>query len=149
MITFNILSLSTFDLFLKDILDLRTTYNETAAFNRIPMMISYLRWPQFQDVRVAQPEVKKRYIERIKQFVQTHNASTESDAGMFYIEEIDQVERLAEYMFEPLDAKYLDTQHKDFGAFYQEYDLRRECDFYATFPELADFFDNCKMITNG
>lgn len=149
MITFNILSLSTFDQFLNDILVLRSTYNDDAAFNRIPMMISYLRWPQFQDVRVAPTEVKQLYIERIKQFVKTHSTAAPGDAGMFYIEEIDQVARLAEYMFEPLDAAYLNTQQKDFGAFYQEFDVRRDCDFYETFPELADYYDNCKMIANG
>jgi pyruvate-formate lyase-activating enzyme len=144
MITFNILSLSTFDLFLNDILDLRSTYNETAAFNRMPMMISYLRWPQFQDVRVAPSDIKQRYIDRITQFVKAHQSVTDSNAGMFYLEEIDQVERLAEYMFEPLDAQYLHLQMKDFGAFYSEYDKRRELNFIKTFPELEQFYRLCK-----
>lgn len=149
MITFNMLSLSTFDLFLGDILNLRSKYNDNAAFNRIPMMISYLRWPQFQDVRMAPTDVKKLYIERIKQFVKSNTTVTEDNAGMFYLEEIDQVERLGEYMFEPLDAMYVNTQQKDFGAFFQEFDVRRNCDFYETFPELADYYDTCRMIANG
>ncbi len=145
MITFNILSLSTFKDFLKDIWTMRTEFNENDAMNRLPMMISYLRWPQFQDVRIAPDTVKRKFLAEIKQYVAEHTRNSSPDqAGRFYLEEIDQVERLGEYMFEPLDAAYLETQYKDFGNFFPEFDLRRDCDFETTFPELINFFGFCK-----
>ena len=51
MITFNALSITSFDSFLMDIYNLRCQFNETDSFNRIPMMINYLRWPTFQNVQ--------------------------------------------------------------------------------------------------
>jgi organic radical activating enzyme len=149
MVTFNALSVTTFTEFLKDIWQMRVDFNENDAMNRIPMMISYLRWPQFQDVRILPESVKRPFAEKVKAFVQAHTRNTSPDrAGRFYLEEIDQVERLCEYMFEPLDADYLKRQYDDFGAFFGEYDERRNVSFDDLFPELSDFYTFC-LEQNG
>jgi organic radical activating enzyme len=144
MIAFNILSLSTFKPFLQDIWEMRRDFNESDAMNRVPMMINYIRWPQFQDVRIAPHALKTKYLAEIKEYVAANMRDTSpDDRGRFYLEELDQVNRLGEYMFEPLDLNYLSTQHKDFGAFYPEYDRRRNVSFSETFPELNDFLNKC------
>jgi len=33
---------------------------------------------------------------------------------------------------------------KDFGIYFEEYDRRKTTDFNSTFPELSEFFENCK-----
>lgn len=150
MIAFNILSLSTFKDFLHDVWTMRTEFNESDAMNRVPMMINYIRWPQFQDVRVAPAHIKTKYLAEMKEYMEAHTRNTSPDScGRFYLEEIDQMNRLGEYMFEPLDANYLMTQYKDFGAFYPEYDIRRDVDFHSTFPELSDFLNDCINKTNN
>lgn len=150
MITFNVLSLSTFDLFLKDIWTMRTEFNADDAMNRVPMMINYLRWPQFQDVRVAPADVKTTYLAKIKDYVSAHMRNTSPDlAGRFYLEELDQIERLGEYMFEPLDTNHHLIQKRDFGAFYEEYEQRRDVDFQEIFPELLNYYTECKYIANN
>lgn len=149
MIAFNVLSLSTFKLFLEDIWTMRRDFNASDAMNRVPMMINYIRWPQFQDVRVAPDHLKTKCITEIKEYVAAHMRDTSPDLrGRFYLEEWDQVQRLGEYMFEPLEANYLKVQHKDFGAFYPEYDRRRDVNFRETFPELSDFLTQCIESTN-
>lgn len=150
MITFNMLSLSSFKEFLSDVWTLRTEYNLNDAMNRLPMMISYLRWPQFQDVRVAPLEVKQKYLAEITEYVAFRMVNTtENSIGRFYLEEMDQIERLGEYMMEPLEPEYLKQQMKDVSSFYQEYDRRRTVNFAATFPELNDFYKQCIEITHG
>jgi organic radical activating enzyme len=147
MIAFNILSLSTFKDFLKDVWTLRVDFNESDSVNRVPMMINYIRWPQFQDVRIAPDAVKTKYLAEMTEFVNDHTRNTSPNScGRFYLEEIDQLSRLGEYMFEPLDAAYLNKQYKDFAAFYPEFDRRRDVDFHKTFPELSDFLNFCINI---
>jgi organic radical activating enzyme len=150
MITFNALSVTTFTEFLKDIWQMRVDFNEDDADNRIPMMISYLRWPQFQDVRILPKDIKDKFASQVRAYVLAHTRNTSPDkAGRFYLEEIDQVERLCEYMYEPLDASYLQQQYIDFGNFFREYDDRRDTRFDDAFPQLTDFYTFCIEQYNG
>lgn len=143
MTTFNALSMTTFDKFLDDIYKLRVEFNETASHNRIPMMFNYLRWPEFQNARILPTEFKRPYIDRIKQFVLDHSRSAgEGVAGRFYLEEIDQVNRLEEYiMQETSNENQLQMLRNKFGAFYREYDRRRGTDFTKVFPDMTEFYN--------
>lgn len=141
MITFNILSLTTFKEFLQDIMALRNEFNTSEEFNRVPIMINYLRWPQFQDARIAPQDVKDKYRAVIREYVMSHTQPIGDTKGMFYLEEVDQMERLFEYMDEPLDKDYLATQYNDFSVFYEEYDKRRSVSFDKEFPDLVPFRD--------
>jgi len=144
MITFNALSVSTFDLFLKDIWDMRVEFNEADAWNRVPMMINYLRWPDFQDVRVLPTEIKDEFKERISKFMQQYTRKTSPDQrGRFYLEEVDQMERLLAYMYEPYPDYKLEEHHKNFALFYEEYEVRRKVKFLEQFPELTNFYNMC------
>ena len=40
----------------------------------------------------------------------------------------------------------LTVDRKDFAAFVDEYDHRRGTDFKATFPELINFYNQCKDL---
>jgi hypothetical protein len=139
MINFNILSLSTFDLFLKDIIELRTEFNTTNAYNRVPMMINYLRWPEFQNVRIAPMEIKVKYIKRIKNFMLEH--ALDKDLGIVYLEEIDQINRLESYMLSELPEKELKKQLRDFSQFFKQYDLRREVSLPSLFPDYLNLYE--------
>ncbi|MBC7715159.1 MAG: twitch domain-containing radical SAM protein [Rhizobacter sp.] len=142
MITFNVLSLSTFDLFLKDILSIRREFNVNNGFNRLPMMINYLRWPEFQNVRVAPFDVKKKYIEKIKEYMLDNSSVRGCDeAGIFYLEEVDQVNRLELYMFSPMKSDDLKRQFKDFKVFYREYDKRKNISMKNLFPEYSALYE--------
>jgi organic radical activating enzyme len=138
MITFNILSLSTFDKFLEDVLKIRREFSPDIGYNRVPMMINYLMWPQFQNVRVAPAKVRKASIERIMNFV---NANSQKNGnGLIYLEEVDQIERLSEYAMQELDPKDLKLQVNDFRGFFNEFDRRRKGSFLELFPELRSLY---------
>lgn len=141
MVTFNALSVTSFTEFLDDIYQLRISYNENDAENRIPFMINYLRWPQFQDVRVLPMEIKQKYIDKILNFMKERDRNnSQNRAGRFYLEEIDQAERLKNYMETELDENTLKSLTDNFRSFYREYDVRRNTNFMQTFPELKQFY---------
>jgi organic radical activating enzyme len=134
MITFNVLSLGTFQDFLKDIWNLRSYYNESDAMNRIPMMISYLRWPPFLNAQLATDYIKDIFIHHINEFIDAHMRDTSpTDKARFYLEEKDQIDRLCEYLRDRPETNARDQT--DLVTFVKEYDKRRGTDFATTFPE--------------
>jgi len=156
MVTFNVLSMESFISFLADIWRLRVEFNETDAMNRIPMMIAYLRWPNFLSMQIAPEELKEKFSREVLAYVEEYaepepskkliiNGKTISPkTGRFYLEEIDQVKRLCEFMSQPPPNPK--QQKEDFWNYIEEYDQRRNRDFGETFPQLADFF--CEELMN-
>ena len=143
MVTFNALSLTTFSKFLDDVWHLRMSFNQFDSMNRIPMMISYLRWPPFLSMQILPIEFRKKYALEIKEFVLARTRQADpKKTGRFYLEEVDQVERLCEFMLQ--SPGELDRDIKDFALFIAEYDKRRVVNFNETFPELKEFFENAK-----
>ena len=144
MVTFNALSITTFENFLNDIWNLRVTFNEDDADNRIPMMISYLRWPKFMSATILPQELKEKYGNKYISFVRAHARNTSpSKAGRFYLEEIDQIDRLCEFMAKEPDT--INRDRRDFVIFFNEYDKRRKTNFNETFPELKDMKDGWSL----
>lgn len=148
MVTFNALSMTTFKDFLNDIYNLRVKYNQHDGHNRVTLMINYLRWPEFQNARLLPNDFKQKYINEIKEFVLDHSKGRgEGIAGRFYLEEIDQVNRLEDYlMLEADDEKELNKLRRQFTDFYREFDKRRECNFAETFPEYMEMFEEWSKL---
>ncbi len=145
MVTFNALSITTFEDFLKDIWQLRVDFNPNDAMNRIPIMISYLRWPPFMSMKILSDEIKKKYCNKYQEYVNAHTRTTSPNkAGRFYLEEIDQLDRLCEFMMGEPDDIVRDRQ--DFAIYFDEYDRRRETNFEETFPELLEFIQACRIV---
>lgn len=146
MVTFNALSITTFEQFLSDIYDLRVRYNPDDAMNRVPLMISYLRWPPFMGMRILPKEIRERYSVIFKDFVMARTRSTSpKKAGRFYLEEIDQINRLCEFMLTEENDEELARNRKDFGIYFTEYDRRRQTQFGQCFPELIEFMEHCAI----
>lgn len=144
MVTFNALSVTTFLDFLDDILDLRLRYNESGATNRLPLVISYLRWPPFLAVHVLPEEIRFHYADLYDRFADTF--ADEEKLGFevrrLYLEEVDQLRRLAAWLRSPAPPEEeLRKNRADFKSFIETYDKRRGTDFAAVFPELAPFLE--------
>jgi hypothetical protein len=43
-----------------------------------------------------------------------------------------------------LDPEYVKLQQADFYRFFTEHDKRRKTDFLATFPEMREFWNECR-----
>lgn len=145
MVATNLLSVTTFDQFLIFVHSLREKFNETDAENRIPMMISYVRWPNHLNIRHLSDDIKTHYGKRWIETVMARTRQADpTKAGRFYLEEVDQVERLIEFMH----GTETDTslQRRNFFLYHQQYDERRKVSFDNVFPELSDFMTECGTI---
>lgn len=143
MVATNLLSVTTFHEFLDFVYTLRTEFNEDDGHNRIPMMISYVRWPHYLDLRHLPQNIKDKYGNLWQSFVESKTRITSPNkAGRFYLEEIDQVKRLVGFM-QMLGEDALKNK-KDFALYHDQYDARRHVDFAETFPELMPFYHECK-----
>jgi hypothetical protein len=147
MITFNGLSLFSFKDFLNDVWTLRTIYNDDDAHNRIPFMLSYLRWPEHQSIKIIPEAFKDKYFPEILEFVKGKMRKTSpSRAGRFYLEELDQVERLIEYS---KNTNLLDETaelRSYFYQFFEEYDRRKGTTITEVFPEMKEYWKHCEEM---
>lgn len=154
MITFNLLSVTSFTEFLDDIIGLRHEFNSDDSDNRIPLMVAYLRWPKFLDVRLLSNDIKEQFEQKLTNYYQnwTRDSWRErrksaikaglefKESGRFYLEEIDQFNRLIGYMKSPHDN--IELERRNFKIFIEEYDRRKNLNFNNTFPELIIFKNN-------
>ena len=152
MITFSMLSMTPFFIdFLDQIHLLRSVYNQTDSMNRVPFMISYVRWPTFLSPQVAPRPQKKWFVDTVIPWMEEINDKVEPsklliregkvirpETGRFYLEEIDQIKRLGEFLME--EDKEFERNREDFWAYIEEYDKRRGKNFEEVFPELVEAF---------
>lgn len=141
MVTANMLGATTFGKFIEWIVALRTKFNTTEAINRVPMMISYLRWPDHLSMVNLPPELKLRYS---SEWATITDSLKSGVPGRVYLEEIDQIQRLTNFMN---SSSSNNVQTQDFYLFQSETDRRRGTDVCATFPELADYYAQGKQLT--
>jgi organic radical activating enzyme len=153
MVTTNILSVTTFDKFLQSIYELRMKYISTQDdfgrhINRVPMMISYLRWPRHLSITNLPNDLKIKYATEWREFATSRlfEKGLHPIACIFH-EEVDQIIRLCDFMLKP-EPELLKNM-KDFYMYHVEYDKRRGVDFEKTFPELSSFFSDCEKVANG
>lgn len=140
MTTVNALSAFSFRDFLEDIIVLRAKHFTDAAHSTLGLSINYLRWPQFQDIRILPDDVKAQAAKEILELVYAHKGKVPGfGEALFYLEEIDQIERLVKYMEQEMPNR--DVMLQDFKAFYNEYDRRRNLNFKKTFSDIAYMVD--------
>jgi pyruvate-formate lyase-activating enzyme len=150
MITMNLLSASTFRLFLERILELRETFQSPpdefgVNLNRTPIMISYLRWPEFLSLRNLPDLLKNKYAALWREFALNNTFDARPGGlGRIYLEEADQINRLVDFMLttEPLLIKNM----KNFYYYHIQYDLRRNTNLLNVFPELSEFYSDCQLL---
>lgn len=132
MTTVNILSVSTYHEFLEYVVQCRQRHGGPSRDrSRIGFSTSYLRWPRHQSITLLDAPQRAAFDQRLRD---TYAAwSGDGKLENFYIEEIDQIDRLLNYMHsvEP-DPEQLDA----FVGFFDEYDHRRGTRLLEVFPEL-------------
>ena len=144
IITMNNLSILGLQQLLEHILELRRLYSTT--YQRVWFDTPVLRTPSWQSLQIL-PESYVRILENVVKWMKLNRLDEDSDRfDGFKDYEIQRLERDVDWMKKgkKLNEKYIHDTRADFYRFFNEYDKRRETDFLATFPQMKDFWQECK-----
>jgi len=144
IITMNNLSLLGLKRLLEYILDLRGKHSHT--YQRVWFDTPVLRTPQWQSLQIL-PESYVSILEDTIKWMKTHKIKEgESRYDGFKDYEIQRMERDLAWMKngQKLNEKYLHEQRADFYRFFNEYNKRRGLSFEQTFPQMREFWQECK-----
>ena len=136
--TYNNLSITSMDRLLEKILDLRKRYSKT--YQRIWFDVPLLRQPAWQQITLL-PESYQSIHESNIEYME-RNSGESNGLHIFKDFEIQKMRRNLAYWRENADAS---AQHKrNFYAFFSEHDRRRLTRFLNTFPEMEEFWEECR-----
>lgn len=148
MITFNILSVTTFKSLLEKILEWRIKYNphnKTDQFQMVRFDTPYLKEPLQYDINILPKDQYMKYMNQCLDFMQEN--LNEQDPNKFSLVEVERFRRIVSYMETThYDVDKLTEGRKDFFNWFSALDQRRETDFKKTFPEMKSFFKTCEEI---
>ena len=153
MATYNSLSLSSYQDLMKDLLDLRKKHHtDPAKSHAVSLDVSYLRWPPHQSILIVQDD---NYLKMLEDQVTWMFQNKEHShwpplcgIGM-YDYEINRLQRIYWVMQQSpkhIKEKELIEGRKNFVAFFDEHDKRRGKNFLEVFPEMEDFYWECKTL---
>jgi organic radical activating enzyme len=152
MCTFNILSVTSFTDFLQKVLDWRKKYNH--LFDNIDneRMIRfdtpYLKEPLQYDMQILPKEEFLPYFDKILQFIDDNR--DENDRTKFSDLEYERFRRVRDYFAQVnYDEHKVNEGRIDFYNWFTEYDKRRNTNFIETFPEMNDFWEECKNLATA
>jgi len=145
IITMNNLSVSNLHKLMEGILELRKKYSKD--FQRVWFDTPVLNTPTWQSMQIL-PEPYVMKLEKVKQFME-QNLETEDDLYHGFKDyEVKRMERDIAWMSSPLDDEYKNKQMADFYRFFNESDKRHSKQFIEYFPEMHDWWHECKYFAN-
>jgi hypothetical protein len=145
MITFNILTVTNFKSLLEKLLEWRKKYHrpEDQRFRRIGFDTPHLKEPLQYDMNILPKEEFMPYMYSSLKYMEDN--LNEEDPTKFSQQEYDKFSRVVKYMETTVYPNHkLKEGRKDFYNWFTEYDRRRGTNFEETFPELINFYYNCK-----
>lgn len=143
IITMNNLSLIGLKRLLELILELRRMFSKT--YQRVWFDTPVLRTPSWQSLQIL-PESYTYILEEVIAWMKMYRETPEVPFNGFKDYEIQRMERDLDWMREgsKLDADYVKLQRADFYRFFDEHDKRRSTNFETTFPQMAEFWRECR-----
>jgi hypothetical protein len=143
MSTYNALSVTGYDEFLKDIFEIKKSFPSKSAWQtaqtRLLLDIPYLRYPPHQSIFIL-PKKFQVYVERQIEFI---NNNIEYENGINYgfnKFESEKLKRIYDLFEDNVENEEMIINRKDFAKFVDEHDYRRGTNFLKTFPELSEFY---------
>lgn len=142
MCTFNILSVTSFNLFLEKVLEWRKEYGNSKR-KRIRFDTPYLKEPLQYDMHILPKQEFLPYFDKILDFIKDNQ--DDNNTEKFSELEYDKFRRVREYFANRnYDESKINEGRKDFYNWFTEYDRRRNTNFLKTFPEMEEFWNLCK-----
>lgn len=149
MSTYNILSLTSYIPFLKDVLDIKKEYG-TQSHNPLLLDIPYLRHPEHQSVFIMTKDELGTIEEQVTFMCQNleHKGWHGTANKGFYDTEAEKLKRIYTMAKDSVEHpnEWLNTNRRDFAIFVDEHDVRRGTDFIETFPSLESFYNTCRKL---
>lgn len=153
MVTFNILSVSSFKGFLEKILEWRAEYDDVIPVldprnpndRKIRFDTPYLKEPLQYDMLLLPKKEYVAYFDECLKFIKDN--LNEEDCRKFSNIEYERFRRVRDYfMAEEYPEEKVKQGRIDFYKWFTELDRRRGTDFEATFPDMIGFFRDCKAL---
>jgi len=154
MSTYNLLSVTTYDKFLADMLQIRQQFRRHGEnYAPLHLDIPYLRYPEHQSVFIADHTVLPLMADQVTYMYQHPDVANwfPLEYNGFWPHEIDKLKRIywvthshINKQRDASEAARLAQLRRDFVAFVDTHDRRRGTDFAATFPDLVDFYRRCQ-----
>jgi organic radical activating enzyme len=143
IITMNNLSILGLQQQLDWILSLRKQHSTT--YQRVWFDTPLLRTPSWQSLQIL-PAVYVQQLERVADWMELNLETADRPFQGFKDYEVQRLRRDIDWMREgsKLDPDYIKQQRADFYRFFNEHDKRRKTDFWATFPQMKEFWDECR-----
>lgn len=151
MATYNALSVTSFQEFMQDWLQLRREFmTGPERRNPISLDVAYLRWPWHQNIFI----LPKPYVKMIESQVTWMFYNKEVGdwpplcGNGFYDHEINRMKRIYYVAKQGADQSFNVKQaQQDFVKFVDEHDKRRGTNFLKTFPEMTAFYFDIKKLS--
>ena len=146
MSTYNALSVTTYKQFLEDVVRLKKKYYTPEHHTSAPINVDipYLRWPNHQNVFILTQDFAPLIKEQVD-FMIANTETAENRMMPFTETETERMKRIYE-MFINGETTNQHVNRKNFKTFVDEHDRRRGTDFLGTFPEMTEFYNDCKNL---
>jgi organic radical activating enzyme len=146
IITMNNLTVTSFKELITGIHGLRQVYSNT--YQRVWFDTPILRTPNWQSMQIL-PDSYALEMERLWMWMVHMEETPETRFKGFKDYEIHRLDRDLAWMKTDLDPEYVKQQQADFYRFFSEHDRRRGTNFVNTFPEMQEWWEQCKYHANN
>ena len=143
IITMNNLNVLGLKELLRSILSLRKRHSTT--YQRVWFDTPILRQPTWQSLQILPPVYTKR-LQDVVDWMRENLETEDKPFQGFKDYEVQRLQRVVDWIREgcKLQADYVKLQRADFFRFFNEDFKRSNTDFIDTFPEMREFWDECK-----
>lgn len=144
IITMSNLNVTDFQSLINCIHGLRQIYSKT--YQRVWFDTPILRNPSWQSVQILPESYTDKLEETWAFMLKKIDENQDNPLHGFKDYELQRLQRVIDFMREGsnLDPNYVKMQRADFYRFFNEHDKRRGTGFIRTFPEMAEFWMECK-----
>lgn len=144
IITMNNLSILGLQKLLENILAMRRQYSTT--YQRVWFDTPLLRQPAWQSLQILPPAYADM-LERVADWMEEYLETADRPFQGFKDYEVQRLRRDIAWMREGIDN--IEQKRADFYRFFNEHDNRRGTDFVRTFPQMKEFWQECKYYANN
>lgn len=155
MATYNALSVTSYNKMLDELLEIRNHFKTKERIAPITFDTSYLRWPWHQSIFILDSSYRDMIKDTVTYMYLNKEVTdwTPLTGKGFYDFEINRMRRIYHVYDDKLNGgvefeENTKLDRIDFYKFVTEHDRRRGTNFLKTFPEMEDFYNLSKELSN-